>query len=349
MIEEKEYVINGTKLILLVAPDRRDWLELRTRLSNEGRYGGSEIAAIMGLDDWTPPIKKFYETIGYTQKRDFTSIAAFMGIMAEDAILKSYRHYADDANLLVDNWRKGHITRDGVEVPGILINPEYDHMMLSIDWHCTYHEDFPDQEGITDAKMLGQAAGRNYAESGIKKHECQLRWYMMGSNASFGTVISWKDNQAIDEYIFLPNEKKDHEILDTVKDFHDRVLTGRQIMADESLDEPSRDMMLQAIEPELTGVKTEKYFIQEDLWKDQDYVEMEITNQVMEWVERRHNIDLVLKPLAKEKEMIENQIRRELQKLGCHRMIIDKSQKQKVSYRKRLVIDYDPHPQKIIQ
>ena len=142
---------------------RAEWLELRRK-----GIGGSDAAAIAGLNPWRGPLSVYLSKIGASPETD-TNEAMEWGIELEDVIARKF------------SQRKGFpIKRCNM----ILQHPEHDFMLANID---RYTKD-PDEEawGVLEIKNVGEYRAEDWADGAIPEYyQVQGMHYMAVTGAQY--------------------------------------------------------------------------------------------------------------------------------------------------------------------
>ncbi|OQP08492.1 hypothetical protein B1691_15050 [Geobacillus sp. 47C-IIb] len=93
--------------------DHLEWLRLRQK-----GIGGSDAAAIAGLNKWKSPVAVYFEKIGQSSEESLNSEAAYWGTVLEDVVAQEFSK------------------RTGLKVRrrnAILQHPEHSHMLANVD------------------------------------------------------------------------------------------------------------------------------------------------------------------------------------------------------------------------
>ncbi|MED0662223.1 lambda-exonuclease family protein [Geobacillus thermodenitrificans] len=93
--------------------DHLEWLRLRQK-----GIGGSDAAAIAGLNKWKSPVAVYFEKIGQSSEESVNSEAAYWGTVLEDVVAQEFSK------------------RTGLKVRrrnAILQHPEHSHMLANVD------------------------------------------------------------------------------------------------------------------------------------------------------------------------------------------------------------------------
>lgn len=105
--------MNATVLAPTIEMSRREWLKQRRK-----GIGGSDAAAIVGMNKWKSPVEVYLEKIGEAPEVDEMSEAAYFGILLEDVVAKEFTE------------------RTGLRVRrrnAILQHPEHSFMLANVD------------------------------------------------------------------------------------------------------------------------------------------------------------------------------------------------------------------------
>lgn len=126
---------------------REEWLAAR-----RGGIGGSDMAAILGLDDYRTPLAVYLDKIGGLPDDDEPSEAMEWGNRLEDAVAEGARdRIADDIDRPV-TIRRSH---------RILSHPDRPYLLANVDRTVHGH---PDGPGVLECKTTGTWAARAWEE-----------------------------------------------------------------------------------------------------------------------------------------------------------------------------------------
>ena len=156
----KPIVINVNK-----ETDPAAWLELR-----RSGIGGSDVAAICGLNPWRGPLSVWLSKMGQApeiEQNEAMEIGEFM----EDAI----------ANLFAK--RTGY----KIKVSGVVLrHPEYPFMLANID---RWVEDETGQTGVLEVKNVGERMAKHWADDAVPDYyQVQVQHYLAVTDAPYAWI-----------------------------------------------------------------------------------------------------------------------------------------------------------------
>lgn len=142
---------------------REDWL-----IARKGGIGGSDAAAVMGLNPYKSPVELFYEKISTDEPEDTQSEAAYWGTVLEEPIARRFAELHSDARVRRNNH--------------ILVHPEHKFLFANIDREV--HTDDGETYGL-EIKTAGANSAKKWDNGDTPV------WYNLQCQHYMG-VTGWK-------------------------------------------------------------------------------------------------------------------------------------------------------------
>ena len=228
----------------------QDWLNYRFN-----GIGGSEISAILGLNPYFSSHKLFYLKLGEIDY-DPENIHMFWGKQHEDKIAEIWE-YHDPNNpameITMQNYNEGKIIRKCRRVNAYIINPEYPHLFASLDRVINKGDN--KKEGILECKTISAFAAKVWEIEIPPMHVAQLQFYLLQADLEYGELATLKDGKYFEVLPFERNEEFIRLIIESSKDFWDRVTRARILKQD--------GKPYEQLEPEIDNQEAYKSFLSE--------------------------------------------------------------------------------------
>lgn len=146
--------------------EREEWLAHR-----RCGIGGSDAAAIAGLNPWRSPVQVYMEKTGEVPAEELTSEAAYWGTRLEDLVAREFTR------------------RAGIRAQrcnAILQHPEYPFMIANIDRRIVGADEGP---GVLECKTASAFARDDWAEDKAPPHYMvQVQHYLAVTGYSYGYI-----------------------------------------------------------------------------------------------------------------------------------------------------------------
>lgn len=163
---------------------RQDWLQARRR-----GIGGSDAAAIAGLNPWKSALAVYLEKIGELQE-DTQSEAAYWGATLEDVVAREFTR------------------RTGLKVHrrhAILQHPQYTFMIANVD---RFVLDPERGRGVLECKTTGAHNARDWDEGRIPdQYMIQVQHYLAVTGLQYGYVAVLIGGQRYQHYLVERDER----------------------------------------------------------------------------------------------------------------------------------------------
>lgn len=207
---------------------RADWLAFRQR-----GIGASEVAAVLGLDDYTSSLELYYYKIGDVPKFDYTSLPAFMGREEEPLLAKMWQHWEGDQETMIENYVAGKVVRKCQRVNAYVQNPEFPWLFVSLDRKI--NRTLFQNEGALELKTITRWESEKWTSGIPPKWVPQLQTQLMVCEFGFGEVGLCEDRRRFDVLPFEPSDNIQRHIREMTWDFWDRVIKARMFVNEKYL------------------------------------------------------------------------------------------------------------------
>lgn len=243
---------------------RKEWLAERSK-----GIGGSDVAAIYGLDRYKPAVKLFYQKAGIWDTDEGDNLAAYSGRVNEDNIYENYWRYWDpdnnNENVMLDNANSGNVIRKARRVNHMIINPKYPWLRANIDYQISKYKDR--NNGILELKFVNSSHWSSYKDGIPPGYLLQLQTYIGVCEYDHGEIFAVKDGRFPVMFSFKFDKEIFDRILHRTKDFYDTVQEAKSIWKDKSLTREEKEGLIGQIEPGPENTEAYEMFMK-DRYKD---------------------------------------------------------------------------------
>jgi len=224
----------------------------------QGGIGASEIATIIGLSDKYRPVPQeiFHFKVGSLIPPKWDNAAAFHGRKLEPYV-KDLWQCSDGTETgyiaIYEKWetapageKSQHLTRRARKVNAVLINPDYKHLSVNLDYEAVQgavcmmpeHSIYAQGEIVPggfplEIKTIGGMAARVW-ETGIPvEYVAQINQQMLVTGTKYAELALFElgDKRRFETYYFERNDELCNRIVVQGKIFWDKVLEARKIYA----------------------------------------------------------------------------------------------------------------------
>lgn len=203
---------------------REAWLKWRNR-----GLGASEVATIMGLNQYKAPVQLFYEKIGMIQPKDTNNPFTFMGRQMEGEIARLWQYWDGTHDSMMTNHDNKTIIRRCSRVNAFVQNPKYPWLFVSLDRRINKTKHSP--EGALECKNMGENASRMWEHGVPPGYVIQVQTQLLVCKFPFGELASLTGGWKMDVYPFEPNKAIFDSVIAITRDFWNRVERGRSLYA----------------------------------------------------------------------------------------------------------------------
>ncbi len=158
--------MSAIRLVDTRGMEREEWLSHR-----RFGIGGSDAAAIAGLNPWRSPVQVYMEKTGQVPAEEVTSEAAYWGTRLEDLVAREFT-------------RRACIRAQRCNA--ILQHPEHPFMIANIDRRIVGSDEGP---GVLECKTASAYAREDWAEDKVPPyHLIQVQHYLAVTGYSYGYI-----------------------------------------------------------------------------------------------------------------------------------------------------------------
>lgn len=216
-----------------------DWLAYRYT-----GIGASEVACIMGLDQYKSPAELFCEKIGQSVRPTLENMAMFNGKHLEDYVADLWQYWDGDEASIIANKNAGKKIRRMQKVNAYVRNPKYPWLFVSLDRKINKHGS--KGEGALELKTIGGYEVRKW-ETGIKpSHIIQVQTQTGVCMFDYGELATFVDGRKFDVFPFDHTKSIFDAIIESTFDFWERVKKGRALSGQKF--EASQNFDMRAVE-----------------------------------------------------------------------------------------------------
>lgn len=207
-----------------------EWDEYR---KSSTRIGGSDVGTILGLNKYSDAITLFFEKTGFIQSSFIPSEASEGGHLDEAAILHRLEFW--DGVQWAQNVRKGHTYRK-IEKPEKTFLPvKYEWLALNVDGIISYDEEYPNLEGVAEAKKIGSHVMSQYPGGCPPSYIGQTVTYMIGLEMEFARIALLEDGVRLHVRTIDREMEEFHSIKEQVLEkcprFYNACIDGRTVLS----------------------------------------------------------------------------------------------------------------------
>lgn len=226
---------------------KSEWLKFR-----DNGIGASEIATVMGLNQYKSAHQLFYEKVeGAPEQED--SIAMFMGRYNEDSIADLWQYWESDQLTMMKNYSEKRIVRKCRKINAYLINPEFPHLFASLD--RVINKNGTDKEQALELKTISAFSSDQWIAGIPPQYIVQLQQQLLVSGLEEGELCILKDGRYMEVYSFSRNEEIIKNIIEQSTLFWNNVLEARKLL--------KQDLPFEHLEPEIDNIEAYKDYLNE--------------------------------------------------------------------------------------
>lgn len=256
--------------------NRTEWLKLRNKFSNEGKFGGTDSATILNANSWKSALELFYQAVRFTHQSVMVNDKMTFGSVLEEKIALMYQYWDEETDKVSDNFEAGLKVNSFRRVNAVITNDKYPYLFGNIDGVD------PDIDAVIEIKNIGKFVIDIYSEptSLLDLANCplfvppayyiQIQQYLMLLEKNKGRFVFLIDGSKLKVVDIKKDKHLQSIIAEKSMDFGTRVEAGKKVMTKYS-DEATRIHLLSAIEPTITDQDCYNNFRTQQLQKLEDY------------------------------------------------------------------------------
>lgn len=299
-----------------------EFLALRRKLQGVGdkntfRLGASDVAKVyssgdkIGLDEYTSPTVFFYECCDFYSKPIVPNLDMHRGKVQEQLIYKEYWRYFNPLDPTPDAYLDNYhgdkkVFRKAQKCGYILTNELYPWLFISMDYKIQKSKYSP--AGPLELKSTSWRANQKYEADISPSYVIQNHAQMMVSNSEYGELFDVENATTPKLYSFTRSETIEKNIIESTKDFVDRVLKGKKIVHS-NMPALEKEQALAEIAPPDDGSPLYTEFLKERHKPENAKVTITGTDEQLEIAVEYLRLGSEIKTLTQKKDEKENKIR----------------------------------------
>jgi len=211
------------ELISTVGMSREDWLAYR-----QTGLGGSDVGAVLGLDDYKSSLELYHQKIGLVPLRDLPNVPKFMGLQLEDLIFKLWGYWEGTQASVIENEARKRVVGRCRRVRAYVRNPRYPWLFISLD--RLIQKRGGRGEGNLEGKTISRAEANKW-EGGVPPAQiAQVNAQMLVPELEYTELAQLQDGRWFDVLPLEPSPDLQAAIADRTHDFWQKVLAGRKLV-----------------------------------------------------------------------------------------------------------------------
>lgn len=186
--------------------------------------GASEIASVMGLNQYKSIIELYYEKIGIKPIQEEPNQYMFWGKESEELLADKWQYWEGDIESLIRNHTAGNIVRKCRKINAYVQNKKFPWLFASLDRLINKYRNKP--EGVLELKIIRWFAAQMW-ESGIPpSHVVQVQQQLAIFELLYGELAILQDGMTFDVLPFDVHHGIVKSIRVQGKAFFDKVKSG---------------------------------------------------------------------------------------------------------------------------
>lgn len=223
-----------------------EWLAIR-----KTGIGGSEVASVMGVNQYKSNVELFYEKLGLLDRKQDYLPVMFFGNVLEPVVADLWQYWNPEKPTMEEmiiNHSAQNIIRRCRKLKRLVTSKDFDFLYGSVDRMIV------GAKGVLEIKTISKWASQQW-ETGIPPmYFFQLQTYMYLTNSEFGEMAMLQDGRDLKVYRFERDEQTIAEILERCSHFWNRVKAAKVLIEkryDASpADQQKIDAEVQHLEPD---------------------------------------------------------------------------------------------------
>lgn len=252
--------------------------------------GGSEVATLFGLNDFTTQIELFYNKVKLIAPMP-DNTATYSGRVMEDIIAKKYFVFydptdpTDETMLRNANANNG----EGLEIRNIerftqVMQMKNHPIVLNVD--RLVKDKFIPEGGVIEIKNLLKWVVRQYEAEILPSHLIQLQTYFIGTGFKRGYLVYLLDGREFKCYEIEANDNIQGAIIEKTEQFWVIVKKGREIWNDPTLSETDKALHLYKLEPPMESNESLSKFLNLRFKEAGKLGKMMVTEEIQGYIDK---------------------------------------------------------------
>lgn len=186
--------------------------------------GASEMATILGLNDYESSIELYYKKTGVIPVNDFDNAAMFWGRELEKEIAEKWSFWDGTAESMMENFRTGKVIRKCRRINAYMQNKAFPFIFASLD--RIINKQGGRVEGSLECKTIAGWSADKWTAGIPPAYLIQNQTQVLVAGFDFGEIAVLKDGRTFDVLPFEKSENICVRILEAATDFFNRVKSG---------------------------------------------------------------------------------------------------------------------------
>jgi putative phage-type endonuclease len=230
---------------------KEDWLAYRMN-----GIGASEAGTIMGLNKYLSSIALFDQKVGRRPQWTEENESMFWGKIHEETVADAWQYWDGTPESMIKNKNSGEVMRKCRRINAYLVNPDTPWLFASLDRTINRNEE--KDEGALEIKTISGWSAKQWEAEIPPSYVVQLQQQLHVADFAYGELALLKDGRQMEVIPFERNQVIIDGIIRQTKEFWERVVYARKVIAEEGLDAD-----LTQFEPEPDGSEAYADYLKE--------------------------------------------------------------------------------------
>jgi putative phage-type endonuclease len=312
---------------------REEWLKLR-----DLGLGGSDMGTILGYNKYMSATELLYQKLGLHNSSVEENAQMFWGTELEDVIRDKAQYLNLDDQTYIENKRKGHKLRTITKFKYAIQNDNYPWLIGNIDGAINFTRRWWKMDRIAEFKTISRQSAEMWETIPVyhlfqTNHYITLAEPLLREKAS--VIFYLQDGSKFSGWNIplVPNLRD--EMLEMSYDFWQRVLKGREIVANEK-DVDMQFHYLKDYEPAVEATQAYYDFLSEIYKKKQEFKEIEGETNDISAAKMYVKLTGEIRELEEKRQLEKNKIMKRLRDTGANVIHFAGG---KITYNKKLYVN----------
>lgn len=313
------------------------WQELRKKFVSEGMVGGSDASTLLGLNPYKSAINMFYQAINPDALPNKMNAPMLHGKLLEDYVAGCWQYYDGTEDGWVTNTLDDNKIKRYRRIRAIIQNTKYPMLFANVDGKIVRHPNRGPEPGILEIKTISGYASDMY-EAGIPpSYLIQIQHYMLVTGYSWGEICYLKDGRDLGVITIDEDPAIQQRIIDTATDFYNRVKAAKAKIVETGATTNQECMQVASeFEPDADDTNAFNQFISEKHKARENEVVVSGSSEMEEAAQQYLAAQDSIKYKESKKQLYQNQIKQEMEKLGATVMTLPSGGK--ITWRKNFLV-----------
>jgi predicted phage-related endonuclease len=308
---------HGLYLVPTTGMSRIEWLNRR-----QDGLGGSDISAILGLNEHFSAIDLYYQKVGLTFKpSEEVNEAMHWGNKNENNVLQSGQYYDFETGTYVESEVADIKLRQIDKFPYMVINPKYNWIIGNLDGAVDLDAEKFLMQCIAEAKTISRQTAEKWENRIIPYHVVQITAYATIcrpiTSGDWAMIFYLEDGRTFRGHLMPVVETLREQILEASYNFWKQVLKGKEIVQN-TPDEDKARQFLSEFEPEPDKTRAYEAFISELHAKKKEFIRLQGDDTLYTIAREYEAADKQMKELTVDKQWARNRLLHAMHKAGAN-------------------------------